>query len=725
MKTARKQYGVLLLLLLCGILAALTVFVSRWTIEDEVTNYELLLDYQDLSKMAEQSELSVPQWLDIFHDLGVTKLVLFESSLASLSRDASVPIHAYSVETLMETAGWQKLVSQDVLNYLAEKGNPRDVLVECTDKEALSWLQAAIENRYTAAEVTVFPGDGSDFLLLGGAAATDEHPWETCSIGYWPETVSMVQAHGMTIIPRSLAISGRNDITFAKSVMESYLSLGVELDYYLPGGNAILGYDEPEEAVALLKSFMEENGISMTVTEHITQLGNLDWAGLPKLLEAMDYRAITVYNVWPYIQYRYQYYGYDGPEEITNSLYRSIAERNTSVVYLRCMLEMDSETEYVTDPAEYEKMLTDLYQRLDMHDRAAGTVVSDQTYHPAAWQLLLMAIGVVAAVCLTLTLWLPVIPRRALSVLFALGAVGVVGLYFVLPGYFSLLLCIAAAVVMPCLVIAALCRYVSAARRGRSANEPLPRILKVSLISVLLCGILCLCGGILAAGFISETQYLMGLQVFRGVKLSQLLPLAAFALLFLWQFTFQEDYPLRGRLGLEDNHWNLPRCKREFLAMMDTPVRMLHVLKIFGGALIFLVLAVVGYYYLLRTGHAAGSSAVPVTELLMRNLLEENLLARPRTKEFIIGWPCLMLMVYTALRRRPVLSGLFGLGAAIGLVSVVNTFLHIRTSLYISLYRTVAGLILGVVIGLVLLLLCELVYRFAQRQVQKWKRAAT
>ena len=54
---------------------------------------------------------------------------------------------------------------------------------------------------------------------------------------------------------------------------------------------------------------------------------------------------------------------------------------------------------------------------------------------------------------------------------------------------------------------------------------------------------------------------------------------------------------------------------------------------------------------------------------------------------------------------------LFGLGMTIGLVSVVNTFLHIRTPFLISLLRTGWGVLFGLLIGLALVLLAELIYR--------------
>ena len=97
--------------------------------------------------------------------------------------------------------------------------------------------------------------------------------------------------------------------------------------------------------------------------------------------------------------------------------------------------------------------------------------------------------------------------------------------------------------------------------------------------------------------------------------------------------------------------------------------------------------ALAGYYYLARTGHETEVS-VSTLEILLRNDLENWLLARPRTKEFLVAFPCVMLAVYSAVRRLPFWTALFGLAGTIGMTSVCNTFMHIRTPLYLGFVRT-------------------------------------
>ena len=122
--------------------------------------------------------------------------------------------------------------------------------------------------------------------------------------------------------------------------------------------------------------------------------------------------------------------------------------------------------------------------------------------------------------------------------------------------------------------------------------------------------------------------------------------------------------------------------------------------RIDGVASMVFLLAVF-VYYIYRTGNSATTSS---TELAFRNFLENTLVIRPRTKEMIVGWPMLLLFVWSLRRGMKFLPMVFGL-------SVVNTFLHIRTPFLISLLRTGWGVLFGLLIGLALVLLAELIYR--------------
>lgn len=137
------------------------------------------------------------------------------------------------------------------------------------------------------------------------------------------------------------------------------------------------------------------------------------------------------------------------------------------------------------------------------------------------------------------------------------------------------------------------------------------------------------------------------------------------------------------------------------------------------GFLLLGVLFMAGRYYLARTGHET-SVTVSSVELVLRNILENISYARPRTKEFLIAFPCIMLTVYASVRRMPFWVGLFGLAGTIGMASVINTFEHIRTPLYLGFMRTAGSLVLGTLLGMAYIFIFEFLYKMAQRN-QKGK----
>jgi len=130
-------------------------------------------------------------------------------------------------------------------------------------------------------------------------------------------------------------------------------------------------------------------------------------------------------------------------------------------------------------------------------------------------------------------------------------------------------------------------------------------------------------------------------------------------------------------------------------------------------AIMGLILLSLGIIYILRTGN----EAVLITsslEIKTRALLDLILGVRPRTKEFLLGHPLLLLLFYTGYRDHRFLPLL--LLGAIGQVSLINTYAHIHTPLLISLQRSFNGLWLGILIGLCLIL----IFRFIRQWGQKY-----
>ncbi|KAF2959099.1 DUF5693 family protein [Thermotoga sp. 38H-to] len=144
---------------------------------------------------------------------------------------------------------------------------------------------------------------------------------------------------------------------------------------------------------------------------------------------------------------------------------------------------------------------------------------------------------------------------------------------------------------------------------------------------------------------LSDLYHLNGILDFRGVKLSLvLLP----GLLFL--------------SGL----WKNRRNWKKYLPLL------------------FLAIPV-GFYYLMRSGN---SGWVLEVERKFRDWLESVLMVRPRFKEIV----CYPFFWLEGFREYDFLRESFG---SVALVSMFNTFCHVKTPLVVSIYRSTLGLAIG------------------------------
>ena len=96
-------------------------------------------------------------------------------------------------------------------------------------------------------------------------------------------------------------------------------------------------------------------------------------------------------------------------------------------------------------------------------------------------------------------------------------------------------------------------------------------------------------------------------------------------------------------------------------------------------------------------------SNVPAIEVTFRDFMEKLLVIRPRTKEFLIGYPMLVLYWYMvrqgkAEHYREVLR----MAASLAFCSAINTFCHFHTFIRLSVLRVINGWWLGLSLGFLL-----------------------
>ena len=192
-------------------------------------------------------------------------------------------------------------------------------------------------------------------------------------------------------------------------------------------------------------------------------------------------------------------------------------------------------------------------------------------------------------------------------------------------------------------------------------DRPIKRMLAGAGVAIL--------AGLVIASFFGNTWYMLRMATFSGVKIALVFPPMVVLL-----------HDLRRRIHPESLEQVLSRP------------------PLWGEIVLFAFLFGMAGIVLLRSGNV---SFVPGWEKTFRETLEQLLIARPRTKEFMAGYPCLVLWYITSRmglweRYREV----FRLGGTLAFSSVINSFCHFHTHLSFILLRVVNGFWAGALVGL-------------------------
>jgi hypothetical protein len=165
---------------------------------------------------------------------------------------------------------------------------------------------------------------------------------------------------------------------------------------------------------------------------------------------------------------------------------------------------------------------------------------------------------------------------------------------------------------------------------------------------------------------------MLGIEQFSGIKISYLVPLLL-VLAIMWLKVN------KGKLMILEN--------------IKKPILIEHVIIMMFFA-VFLVI------YISRSGNFSFLPVLSIEEKI-RIFLEKTLIARPRNKEFLIGYPALLLamsMNYLKIKEFKIPIIIIG---TIGPVTLINTFCHIHTPFLFSMLRTFNGVWLGLALGLI------------------------
>ncbi|MBQ8807906.1 MAG: hypothetical protein IJZ81_01200, partial [Clostridia bacterium] len=278
------------------------------------------------------------------------------------------------------------------------------------------------------------------------------------------------------------------------------------------------------------------------------------------------------------------------------------------------------------------------------------------------------AIAMVIMIIMGLTIieWLFGKRLGKLEIIAAIGAVLSIGFTYKAPIAIVSLYPTLFAAIAPCFAITAAMVYVRDMRNKLTASW---LTLSTVLLTVAVLGICAMIQSSLLAGL----DYYINSVIFRGIKISLLLPIAYTILVYGIIFVDKSD-----------NYF------AKIVKILNARIKVYWMVI---GALI----GVVGAIYLIRSGNV---SEISPMENFMRNTITEIMYARPRTKEFLIGWPCLILFVYYIKNTNcKIMQWCTAIGSSILFASIMNTFCHVFTAVQVMYTRSLNGFIVGAIVS--------------------------
>jgi hypothetical protein len=643
--------------LILAIIVSLVLAMQRISIEQQNRNVALIMDLASIRELSATEGVPEEEVVSRFKAAGITGLAFSELTLEQLKLQGSL--------TWYTGRDFEKALRSGIEQVPAGLSKAHLPAIDP------SKLYIALYDRMSRDQLTRFFTlfCGKDKVMTwppGSAGAEDvserspaflevvgeEKNLTTMGIGFSEEMVARYRDCGLQVVLRP-----ENKKTVSQAMINDYC---VILRRYAPlyaiiftgPDNDVLGYPDYLDTTAEL---IQESGayLGMIEAPNVKALQK----GIQTLGAKCASRALRVQSVSPQFQDKLTC------EDLVGKFELGVRERNIRLLYLRPYVRPMKGRGLIDSNVAY---IESLKRALESKNFAAGDARSFPDFHPHSGLIILMGSGLfVAFLILLRRMW----PLGDMAVALTLLAWVVLLALFHITGHLSLwkkLAALLGGMVFPVFSIhlflpemrKALEKKTFAALLGQSSLL----LVSVSLFTLL--------GGLIVAGLLSSTEFLIQVDRFRGIKLIMIIPP-----LFIAVYYMLREAPRPMKLA----------------DILSLPVQIWHIVAL-------CILGSAGAYYIVRTGNTT-EAATSSVELTIRTILNKVMLVRPRFKEFLIAHPALMVVTAFLKCRIEYAVPLLLLVVAMGQADIIDTLAHIHTPLLVTLFRILNGLVLGWIVG--------------------------
>ena len=651
-----KYSWILILCIIVGLLSSLYLVFERHQIEKSQNHIENIVDYDAVLRANAFEKRSQEEAFDALRNAGVTAFAIYDRTL----------------EKAHDAGQIRLLTAQDMssvrVNGASVKPGALYIALASGKEGYYKEIREDLYHRIGKDKVHELNTSIGPVIELYGAT---EDSYKKMNLGISKLQAEEVANKGFNVIvrPTNYRNVTSEDIQYVFNRLDGVPHV---TGMIFAGKEALGAPNHIDETVELLNKYH----ISLVGIEAVNQLQYEPQQGFLEMAAKNGYSVGRVYTIAKDELKKIT------PEESAQRFYISDIERNIRY-NLFPVYETGQNNETVLQTTiNYIAMATD---KLSAKGYEFGPADIYPAYTPNPLLVVLSMIGAVALFVYVAQMFIPMPKHTQLVAFFGISLVSIVIFIITSGTLITQIWALSSAVLAP--VGAMICLMEE--WRRYDASRPLGTVKSIllSVLYLVVAALFAAIGGMFIAALLGNTKFFMEFALFRGVKLTFVLPIILVMIAYLQRF------PLwKGRMI--NSKEEAKQFVVEFLTM-DVKFYVFFIIAALGGA---------AWVFLGRSGHTAGVP-VPGFELMLRRFLENTLYARPREKEFIIGHPMLMLATFGFLRNWPtVIHFVLTITGVIGIASMVETFCHIRTPVFMSIMRGYDGLLIGVIIGLALII---------------------
>ncbi len=666
-----SKKNIIIRILIMLILVAMLLPAVSQRVKNESKNNDVIfaLNYNNAEMVLSDEEFHAT--LSQNKGMGVNTLLIAEESINSLISAGYVTGIKYNVLCHKYDDESEEIIKQ----FEGDNKIHNDSYVLITKRpEAKEYLEKWIPSKYSDKEFVKkeTPLGADVYILYEGVVDA----WKVTT-GFDESKIAKAHYEGFDIV-LSMMVGGFTNTEYVKHINNLIEKYNIR---FL---NLKENYNNEDKTVAAqnnvkaIENLIKSKGLYVVVTENQDQLSNQKPIGYERFVEAADGKVLRSYetvdfNNPPLEETRY------------HQIINSVVDRNIRLVVIN---QLSSSVD--TFSVKSDKTNTATKMAIDkLRDIGYNVNEYNTVYDYNASRRVISAVAMLIMIYMGLTLLEILFGKRlkkleivaligaVLSVLFSLKAPeGIILLY---PTLF--------AAIAPCFAFTLVMAYVKAAKDKQSWIMLAVTTAAITLLTLAACGMV-------QTALLSGLDYYINSLIFRGIKISLILPVLYSALVYGIIFASKRENYISKTIDILN---------------MNIKVYWMIVAAFVGG-----IVAI----YLVRSGNV---SEISSAEAFMRNTITEFMTARPRTKEFLVGWPCLMMFIYYLKNVKVTFfNWIFATGSSILFASIINSFCHVFTGAQIIYTRVINGLLIAIVVCVFALVINAVIIRIAEYIKKKY-----